>query len=570
MKLKFGIQGKLILIVFIMNILICSILGNICYSYTKEKYMKTAQKQSLTLCELLSTYVDGDKIGPLKPGDEETPEYQETLSLLSKFKKQANLAYVYTLGYIDDDLCYIIDEDPSAERAPIGELADDYDANIQTAFDGKSYAIDFLYSDDYGNLITAYAPIFNSQSQVVGVMCIDFAATEFINILAKLQMTIIIFCLIAILLSCTIVFIFINRILHPLSKVNEKIIDLVDNHGDLTQQIPVKTNDEIGKIVSGMNKFIGHIHKIILNVAASSNTLSASVAETQRSMAENYHEFEELSHTLEEMNIQLQDSSSSINNITEATQNMSGSIQSMYSSIVDGTNLVNEINASTTAFSKDAEKESEQVKAMSKAIACSLSERINKSKSVNQISTLADDIVNIASQTNLLSLNANIEAARAGEAGKGFSVVADEISKLASISATTASEIQTISKLVTEAVNELAQTSEEMIVFMNEKTLNGYNKLIEAGELHKAESDKVEHMVQGFQAQSSIIETEMNAIKEAIETVCAAIKQNTSGINDISITSAKLSKFLEYAKIQTDKNLDVTKELNTEIQKFRY
>ena len=118
-------------------------------------------------------------------------------------------------------------------------------------------------------------------------------------------------------------------------------------------------------------------------------------------------------------------------------------------------------------------------------MAVSVNEKIEKSKAVEEISVLTDNIIGITEQTNLLSLNASIEAARAGEAGRGFAVVADEIGKLAANSAETAGKIQKVSVKVIEAVNELTQKAETMLHFMDETAMEGYEKLLETSQNYR-------------------------------------------------------------------------------------
>ena len=93
----------------------------------------------------------------------------------------------------------------------------------------------------------------------------------------------------------------------------------------------------------------------------------------------------------------------------------------------------------------------------------SMKKSIENSKSVDEINELTSEILAISAQTNLLALNASIEAARAGEAGRGFSVVADEIRNLADQTKLSVSNIQAVSNVVTNSVNELVSTSNDII-----------------------------------------------------------------------------------------------------------
>lgn len=114
---------------------------------------------------------------------------------------------------------------------------------------------------------------------------------------------------------------------------------------------------------------------------------------------------------------------------------------------------------------RDALSSQQKAKEATDEISRVLRQKIEQSRTVEQISVLTDNIIEITDQTNLLALNASIEAARAGEAGKGFAVVAGEIGQLANDSAQAAEAIRQVSALVIEAVNALSDTAEEMIRF---------------------------------------------------------------------------------------------------------
>lgn len=548
----------------------CTCLGYTCYSYTQEKYYSTAKDHALTLCKTLTKTIDGDIFEQIELGDDESQEYETILKDMKTFKDEAKIDYVYSLGYIGDEICYIVDEDPSETHNMIGVPIFDYDMNesIELAFQGECKVNDFDYNSQFGNTISAYAPILNSKDQVVGIMCIDYSASNIIQILDALRAKITLFCIGALLFNLIIIYLLLRRILKPLVCVNNKIDELVDNRGDLTQQIPIQTNDEIGVIVFGVNKFIRHIHKIIKNVAHSTEELSESVNNAQHNIEESSKEFVAFSNTLEEMSSQLEESTSSIAYINQATSSMTDSIASMYQSITSSTDIVQKIHSTSSEHKKDAAWESEQIKEVTEQIAATMVEKIEESKSVSRIDDLAHDILDIASQTNLLALNANIEAARAGEAGKGFAVVADEISKLATQSAYTASQIQSISHQVITAVRDLASTSQNTIQFLSEKTITGYDKLIATSEHYRNDAVQIERMVSNFQEKASTIEKEMISIKESIDTVYQTVEQNTLGIYDLSTTASNLTQLLESTKQLTNQNQNIVNQLEGEICKF--
>ena len=134
-----------------------------------------------------------------------------------------------------------------------------------------------------------------------------------------------------------------------------------------------------------------------------------------------------------------------------------------------------------------------------------MQEALENSKSVEKVAQLTEEILNISSQTNLLTLNASIEAARAGEAGKGFAVVADEIRQLADSSRETANNIQSINEMVIRAVQGLMKSSEEIIAYINKTILPDYESFVKSGQQYSEDAamnvDSLVHAISAVNSQ---------------------------------------------------------------------
>ena len=168
-----------------------------------------------------------------------------------------------------------------------------------------------------------------------------------------------------------------------------------------------------------------------------------------------------------------------VNQVNSDVHGAEQAVASVAEEAKEGQRLTEEIKQRAAAIYKEAHETKQAAADESQRCVALLNEKIQRSRSVEQINTLTDDILKIASQTRLLALNASIEAARAGEAGRGFSVVAENISKLADESTKSAAQIQEVSADVINAVSELSEEATRAIDYMNTAVSEGYDKLIQ-------------------------------------------------------------------------------------------
>ena len=199
-----------------------------------------------------------------------------------------------------------------------------------------------------------------------------------------------------------------------------------------------------------------------------------------------------------------------------------------------------------------------------------LQESMKTAKDVEKIADLTEEILNIASQTNLLALNASIEAARAGEAGKGFAVVADEIRQLADNSRETANSIQDISNGVIASVNDLSNKANSLATAFMESNESGRAGVEEMTGAYQNDIETVAVAMEHFANDSKDINDTMTIIKDTIDSINIALEETVTGITNVSTATVEVATSLASVGDEADENLNISKELATEVGKFKY
>ena len=198
-----------------------------------------------------------------------------------------------------------------------------------------------------------------------------------------------------------------------------------------------------------------------------------------------------------------------------------------------------------------------------------LSQAIEDAKSVDQVNSLTNDILNISSQTNLLALNASIEAARAGEAGRGFAVVASEISQLADSSRDAANNIQQINRIVTDAVHNLSDQASGLVTFMQESILPEFQGFVEQGSQYKENATYIESTMGQFSNQTEILRGAITEITAALDAITSAISDGVEGVTGAAESTQALVFDMDNISMRMDENQKIAGDLQHETAIFK-
>lgn len=440
----------------------------------------------------------------------------------------------------------------------LGTYSNDADSFLQSTQSGSNITeqLDEAYS-------TLYSLIDDEVNNASTALDSQFTLSDRANII-----------IFAILIATGIIIILaILKIVRPLQSANgqlSKIISDIDSRkGDLTSRININSHDEVGELVDGINLFIEKLQEIMKRIRSHSENILVSSKEIAYKINESGNNTNEVSATMDEIAAAMQEISATVEELSSGSENIFESIIHLTDKINDGNVLTKDIQSRSLNYKTEIENEKTNAVAIINEIKNTLEQSIENSKEAAQIQSLTENILQIASQTNLLSLNASIEAAHAGEAGKGFSVVAAQISELAESSRTIAKNIQEISTLVTESVTGLSSNSKKLLEFVNNDVLTDYDKFVAISDNYYNDAVNVNNILEEFTNGTSALKTTMSEMNHGINDISTTIEESANGTNDISSRIRNIASSVEAIKSQTAENQSIGNELKKNVEVFK-
>ncbi len=347
-------------------------------------------------------------------------------------------------------------------------------------------------------------------------------------------------------------------------ELNKILDDINQEKGDLNQRITVRSKDEVGNLVVGINTFLITLQRILKHMIVNSHQLHSSVVNivtNVKGVKENSHD---ISSTMQELAASMEEVTASITVMLENIKFLDDDIVDMTDSTKTIVTYVDEMKKRANEMKDTADENKQATKLMVDKIGATLEEAIEDSKQVLRIDELTKDILDISNQTNLLALNASIEAARAGEAGKGFAVVAEEIRHLADDSRATATNIQDISSLVMNAVKKLTESSEQVLNYIQTTIMNDYDRNVNTGMQYNKDAIYIHGVMEQFLGKTKKLNEMIEQMVESFNGIAVAVDESTIGVSNVANnTSSLVLKMNDISKdmeISEDivKNLDLS------------